>query len=278
MDEAPEGFDEIEAAFARVSMVADNILDSINDDSLRGRERKRDQATKKRTTAAVTISKNYVSDSDDGMKEDCLVLDHARKYQPAAEPEDDDSAGNYSHSDVSSLDDLTFTGGDESVDGSLVHDVHNLKSVARAMREEIEKQEEAFHANVTSDNGQSFFQKLEDAKAAKDAKAMKTSKPKIRNNVGSNGASTSHRQDAPKTISIRSKNKVPILSSAPKQKRTSLLDELQRFCDQVLGKSPNLPFLVANMVVWLLLFKCMLAAKGDQLIDGDGRLRMAFAS
>lgn len=273
LDEAPEGFDEIERAFANMSNFADNLLDSINDDSERVKERRKERKREASKRHKIdTPTHNYVTDSDDEMKDD-TDHNHSDSYDDIANLHSY-SYGNSGHdSDVSTLasGDLTYGGdGDDSVDGSLIHDVHNLKSITKAMREEMQKQEEAFHANVTTDNGQSFFQKLEDAKAAEDAKALKT--PKIRN-----VARPSMLRDAPKTISVRNTSHVPILSSTPKPKSPSLLEQLRQFCDQVLGKRPNLSLLVANMVLWLLLFKMVVTAK-DQLIDENGMLRLALAN
>lgn len=263
--DAPNSFDEIENAFAQVSLVADALLDSINDDSLRGKERRRER---QQASRRCLTNHNSITDSDDDRKGDIRnnLDDYIGRHRLSYSSYDGNDC------DVSTLGDMTLGDGDESIDGSLVHDVQNLKSVTRAMQVEMQKQEEAFNANVTTgSDGKSFFSKLEEAKAAKDA--AKT--PRIKNRpptmLGVSGK--------PTTISVRNgKGRVPILIASGKPKRPSFLEQLRQFCEQWLGKKPNLPLLLVNVVIWLILFKLVFAASRDRLMDGEGRLQMAFAS
>lgn len=288
--DAPEGFDEIENMFSQVSLVADALLDSINDDNVKAKEKKSERKSsikrsiiepgpikpKRKPTARFTS--NYVTDSEDEvMRDDDVVHHHTQSYYNKPEEEefpDESNNSSFGHeSDVSTLGDMTFgAGDDESVDGSLVHDVVNLKANMKAMQAEMRKQEEAFHANVTDGcNGQTFFQKLEDSKAVEDARAVEESKtPKVKNKF------PPRTSGAPLTISIKNKKEKgpPVLmSSAKKQQGPPFGEQLQQFCDQLLGTEPNLPLLAASLVVWLFVFRAVYMAASNNLIDGEGYLR-----
>lgn len=130
-DDAYSGLHEIEDAFHRVSSVADALLDSIRDDSLRGKQKR--QSRRKMVNMTPQLQDNYDDDDDD-------TTGRAPNF-------DDDSIITYGDCD------------DLSLDGSLAQDMKNLKSVTRAMQKELSKEEKEFNENVSTGSARSYFER-----------------------------------------------------------------------------------------------------------------------
>ncbi|CAB9508554.1 expressed unknown protein [Seminavis robusta] len=297
------GFDEIENAFNRVSLVADSLLDSINDDSLRAKDRER-QRRRNKNKRSPGRSTYYNSDSsvDDDLTDynNNTAASHAGKHTSTSaegrhapeqvhrnvvSPYDAYTSNNnsdhnytptsyYQDDDVSLLGD-SIVGADDgdSLDGSLVHDLHNLKSIQKAMQADLMKGEEDFQANVTSTeggefNGKSFFQKLEAAAAENNGKTPKTHNLNFKSKLLAN----KNRNKPFATIDIRRKSHTATIDNKPPQ--PSLWEQLRTFVTKYLGDKPNLPFFLFNAIVWIAVFKIALAAR-KYLVEDDGTLGMS---
>lgn len=258
------GFDEIESAFDRVSSVADALLDSIRDDSLRGRQRRdsrRKASRKPTTTLQDDEDEDYDYDDNSTLNSDDFSF---RNY------------GNRPHYDDDDDDSLLGDDG-ESVDGSLVHDMKNLKSVTRAIKEELRKEGEAFQVNVTkSDNGKSYFQKLQ-AQAEAETPKIENLKIKPTLHVRTNRKQNDSLNGDKKATRSNTVEPPVAQISISSQQPVLFLQQLQTFCTDLLGKNPNIPFLVVNILVWMLFCRLAIASKSYFMSD-DGVLAPPLGS
>ena len=258
-DVALSGFDEIENAFDRVSSVADALLDSIRDDSLRGRQRANSRRQASRQDAYKKFLNNeFYEDDDNSTVNSC----------------------DFSFRDYGNQDDDDASLG-ESIDGSLVHEMKSLKSAARAIKEELQKEGEAFSANVTkTDNGKTYFEELQ-AKAEAEAPLIQEINVKTKTKTTINAAKKIHtppreiyskKNDAniksSKNDGVQVKQPPTSKSSISTPEVLSFFVELQTFCTDLLGKDPNRVFLVVNVLVWVVFCKLVWAAKTYCLDDG----------
>ena len=267
-DFALSGFDEIENAFDRVSSVADALLDSIRDDSLRGRQRADSRRQASRQDAyKMFLNNDFYEDDDNSTVNSC-----------------DFSFRDYGNHD----DDDASLGG--SIDGSLVHDMKKLKSVAKAINEELQKEGEAFSANVTkTDNGKSFFEELQaktEAEALPIQKIEVTSKEKTAINTAKKIHTPPREIYSKKNDSniLKSNNNgvqvqqpPPSKSSSSTPEVVSFFMELQTFCTDLLGKDPNKVFLVINVLVWVVFCKLVWVGK-KYFMNDDGVLAPPLGS
>lgn len=287
-DNVLSGFDEIESAFDRVSSVADALLDSIRDDSLRGHQRRDSRRRAARQNQKPTRYDYDDDDDDDDSTSNTLnSADFSfRNYGNNNRPnfgEDNDDGDD---------DDMSLLGDGESVDGSLVHDMKNLKSMAKSMQEELSRGEAAFQENVTNtDNAQSYFKKLQDKAEAETPKIQNLKvKPHLTVQTKTSTSSSARKKKGPFIKTDDKKTaaaKTTTTTTKPDRKQqlkppmaqisnltppqASFLQELQTFCTNLFGKNINIPFLVVNIFVWILFCRLVFVAK-RQLMSDDGVL------
>lgn len=103
-------FGEIEDAFARVANFADELIESIRDESLRGKKKEKEAHTRRSDGPSFGVDNR----NDEGH----IFSD-----------DDDDDV---------SLDD------GESLDGSLRHDMRRLRSITREIQQDLDKEQEEF--------------------------------------------------------------------------------------------------------------------------------------
>jgi len=298
LSDSLSGLDEIENAFDRVSMMADALLDSIRDDSLRGKARRREK------------------------KKQVLRGHHEETYESASGDDDDDSSSNFSEDDstnntaspavankknntrlddyvgsfasknqnnnnnlndsiVTQSDDDCSTLDGDSIDGSLVHDMKNLNRAARKIQEELLKEGEAFQqASADAQNMKAWLEARADAKT-----------PKIEHTLNLNLSSTNNNTKPPLVIHKTKKNKYdksnrnsssrssssatavpPGAPAAPTTMLSAAVETFQTLCTDVFGKNSNIPLLIVTMLVWCLHFWMFYGAKNTGLVDNDGKL------
>lgn len=264
------GFDEIENAFNSVSIAADSLLNSIRDDSLRGAERAKERRRKHSLAGYCTDSDNDTCNSDTDAKKFSPLTSNTpvsayETYTGYRPTYCDDGSASGSGDSVSGGDD------GDSIDGSLIQDIRNLKSVTKALHDDLIKEGAVFQATVTNGNGKTFFQKLE---AASDAKT-----PHARNyNLKLNTTSTT-KNTTPSTsttsISVRpNSNSANLSVKASRQQPRTFLEQLRGFCNNLFGDKPSLRLLVVNILVWLVLFRIAYVANvpNGHWMDERGRL------
>lgn len=218
-DEGYSELSEIEDAFDRVSSVADALLDSIRDDSLRGKQRRESRKG---------VVNNSLESQDSGDEDDSVEEFIAPNF-------DDNSILTYGDED------------DVSLDGSLAQDMKQLKSVTRAIKEDLSKEDREFHENVSTGSGRSYFARKE--------KETETKTP-----VFSNIETKATHQSFFKKKTQRKANSLSFR-----------WDRFEQFCNQDFGEKPNLPLLLISIVVWLIFCRIVYNAKLS-LMDDDGYL------
>jgi hypothetical protein len=213
------GLNEIEDAFDRVSSVADALLDSIRDDSLRGKQRR---ASRKRVVNITPGLQDYDDDTDEDISK-------------SAPNFDDDSI-------------LTYGDGDDvSLDGSLAQDLKQLRSVTKAINDDLTKEDKEFHENVSTGSGRSYF-----ARKEKEAEAATPVFSNLKKKTTYGAPFKDNKNKEATSISM-------------------MWEQLERFCSDLLGQKPSPVLMVVNIIVWLIFCKFIYNAKVYMMND-DGTL------